>query len=189
MKLIVSTIESVEAWGEKLSLVKVVGIDKTVVANRKEDGEFRWKVGERVVYVPEGTVLPQDVLMLRGYWEKGAKKGMLGASKGNKVKNRTFGRVTAEDGTVTDPGVESSGLLFKVDPIHGFLSGWHYSVARIKADDTVVGDPGSDITTNFDRRPSDVHAFEAFEGEQTVVFKRVEIGEDVAEFFGATFPE
>jgi hypothetical protein len=114
MKLLVSTIESVEPWGEKLSLVKVKGIDQTVVANRKEDGSFRWTVGQPVVYVPENAIVPEDVLKARGYWEEGAKKGMLAGGKGNRVKNRTFGRVVDEDGNVTEPGVESSGLLFNV---------------------------------------------------------------------------
>lgn len=121
MKLIVTNIESVEPWGEKLSLVKVEGVDKTVVANRKEDGSFRWAPGEPVVYVPENAILPQDVLVERGYWEEGAKKGLLGGSKGNRVKDRTFGREVAEDGTVINPGVTSSGLLFKVVEEDGTL--------------------------------------------------------------------
>lgn len=108
MKLIVTTVESVEAWGTTLSLVRVKGVDATVVANRHIDGAFRWAVDQPVVYVPENAILPEDVLKARGYWEDGAKKGMLGGSKGNRVKGRTFGR------TETDPGVESKGLLFSL---------------------------------------------------------------------------
>ncbi|AXQ70013.1 hypothetical protein HOU03_gp255 [Caulobacter phage CcrSC] len=114
MKLTVTTVESVEAWGDTLSLVKVKGIDKTVVANRKEDDSFRWTVGEPVVYVPENAILPEEVLKARGYWDEVKNKGLLGGSKGNRVKNRVFGR------TEDNPGVESSGLLFKVAIEQGY---------------------------------------------------------------------
>jgi hypothetical protein len=188
MKLIVTTVESVEPWGEKLSLVKVAGVEHTVVANRKDDGSFRWEVGQPVVYVPENAILPQDVLLLRGYWEAGAKKGMLASGKGNRVKGRTFGKVTAEDGTVTDPGVESKGLLFKVDPKFTD-TGRKMNVSRVRVDNdlTVVGDPTEEYTIDFDTKTigGDYHS-EGFSGKQVVVFKNVQIGDDVTEFFGAT---
>lgn len=109
MKLIVTTVQSVEPWGENLSLVKVHMIDKTVVANRREDGSFRWAVGQPVIYVPENAIIPEAVLKQRGYWDEAKNRGLLGGSKNNRVKNRVFGR------TETDPGVESSGLLFRVE--------------------------------------------------------------------------
>lgn len=74
-----------------------------VVANLQDDGSPRWKEDELCVYVPVNSIVPEAVLKERGYWKEGAKKGMLGASKGNRVSPRTFVEF------------ESRGLLFKID--------------------------------------------------------------------------
>ena len=115
MKVRVVTVHSVKPLGENLSIVRVVfpidaheglearGIEfKDVVANRREDGSFRWAEGETCVYVPEGAIVPDDVLKERGYWDEEKGKGLLEGKKGNRVKMRRFA------------GFESRGLLFKV---------------------------------------------------------------------------
>lgn len=94
----VSIVTDVRPHGDNLSIVKVEGNE--VVANRRDDGSFRWQVGEIVVYVPEGMIVPDDVLQDRGYWHDG--KGMLAGKRRNRVKMRCFA------------GHESRGLLFKV---------------------------------------------------------------------------
>ncbi len=107
MEVKVTRVVSVRPLGNNLSVVKVEGVEHEVVANRRDDGSFRWAVDQLVVYVPEGTIVPDDVLQERGYWneEKGA--GLLEGKKGNRVKMRRFG--PEED------RVESRGLLFRVD--------------------------------------------------------------------------
>lgn len=120
MKAIVSTITSVvkppEAETLTVVTVDVAGETHQVVANLKEDGTPRWSQGEVCIYIPEGATVPQDVLEERGYWETGAKKGLLGGgSKNNRVKGRAFARKKdPETGEVTFEGFASEGLLFKV---------------------------------------------------------------------------
>lgn len=97
----IAIIDSVRPHGDNLSIVTVAGNE--VVANRKEDGSFRWEAGEPCVYVPEGTLVPEDVLKARGYWDEEKGKGLLEGKKGNRVKMRRFA------------GHESRGLLFKVE--------------------------------------------------------------------------
>ncbi len=108
MEVKVTTITDVRPHGDNLSIVSVDGHE--VVANRLEDGSFRWKTGEECVYVPENAILPEDVLQERGYWNAEKGKGLLGGSKGNRVKMQRFA------------GHESRGLLFKTSR-GGFLVG------------------------------------------------------------------
>lgn len=96
----VAEVTAVQPHGENLSLVEVNG--QIVVANRLEDGSFRWTPGEWCVYVPENAIVPDDVLKERGYWNDEKNKGLLGGSKGNRVKMQRFA------------GVESRGLVFKI---------------------------------------------------------------------------
>lgn len=103
----VTTVISVEPVGETLSIVRVGGVEETVVANRREDGSLRWNIGDVVVYIPENTIVPEDVAKERGYWEEGAKKGMMAGGKGNRVKGRYFAK------TEDFEGYPSRGLLFK----------------------------------------------------------------------------
>ena len=103
----ITQVTSVRPLGNNLSVVTVEGSDCLVVANRKEDGTFRWQVHEPVVYVPEGAIVPDDVLQERGYWDTEKNRGLLEGKKHNRVKMRRFG--PEED------RVESRGLLFKVE--------------------------------------------------------------------------
>jgi len=101
MSAIIQTIESVEPYGENLSIVTTNEGHK-VIANRKEDGSFRWAPGEACVYVSEGSIIPEDVLKERGYWDKEKDRGLLDGGKRNRVKMKKLA------------GFESRGLLFKV---------------------------------------------------------------------------
>jgi hypothetical protein len=96
----IAIIEDVRPHGENLSIVTVDGHE--VVANRKEDGSFRWQKGEPCIYVPENAIIPDAILQARGYWDAEKGKGLLEGKKGNRVKMRRFA------------GFESRGLLFKV---------------------------------------------------------------------------
>lgn len=103
----IATISDVRLHGESLTIVTVQDGDDVheVVANLQDDGTPRWEPGELVVYVSEGSIVPDDVLRERGYWKhddaKGTGKGLLEGKKGNRVKMRRFA------------GFESRGLLFK----------------------------------------------------------------------------
>jgi hypothetical protein len=100
MEVLVTTVDTVRDLGDNLTIVTVG--DHEVVANKDENGNPRWITGEHVIYVPEGVIVPEDVLKERGYWDDTKGKGLLEGKKGNRVKMRRFA------------GVESRGLLFKV---------------------------------------------------------------------------
>ncbi len=104
VEVLVSRVDDIRPHpdGDRLSIVSVNGHE--VVANRHEDGSFRFAPGEIVVYVPENAIVPDDILRERGYWDTDKDKGLLGGSKGNRVKMIRF------------RGVESRGLVFKTTP-------------------------------------------------------------------------
>lgn len=103
----IATVTGVRRHGETLTIVTVRDGDAVheVVANLKEDGTPRWAEGETVVYVSEGSIVPEDVLRERGYWNEagngGKGKGYLDGKKGNLVKMRRMA------------DFESRGLLLK----------------------------------------------------------------------------
>lgn len=110
MSAIVTKVTSVTPFGENLSQVNLEN-GKFIIANRKEDGSFRWAPDEVAVYVSENSVVPDDVLKDRGYWDHEKNKGLLGGNKGNRVKGRNFGP--------EDDRRRSVGLLFKVSSPEG----------------------------------------------------------------------
>lgn len=99
----IATVTDVRRHGDNLTIVTVQDADNTheVVANLQEDGSPRWTAGETIIYVAEGSIVPEDVLQERGYWDDAASKGLLEGKRGNRVKMRRFA------------GYESRGLLFK----------------------------------------------------------------------------
>lgn len=101
MEVIVTKVDAVRDHGDTLTIVTVG--EHEVVANKHEDGTPRWVAGEPVIYVPEGAIVPEDVLQERGYWDEVKGKGLLEGKRGNRVKMRRFA------------GFESRGLLFKVE--------------------------------------------------------------------------
>lgn len=116
MKAFATRVLSVEKHpnADRLTLVTVCGegygltngeaaeATHVVVANLDDEGKPRWTEGERVVYIKEGAVLPEDVLKARGYWDEENGRGFLGGDEHNTVEARKI------------RGVESRGLLFKV---------------------------------------------------------------------------
>lgn len=100
MQVLVTKVDAVRPHGENLSIVTVG--EHEVIANRKSDGTFRWEAGEVCVYVPEGAIIPDDVLKERGYWDEEKDRGLLDGGKRNRVKMKKLA------------GFESRGLLFKV---------------------------------------------------------------------------
>ena len=112
MSAVVQKIVSVEPYGETLSVVTTSEGHK-VIANKTEDGNFRWEVGEVCVYVSEGSILPAEVLKDRGYWDTEKDRGLLDGGARNRVKMKKLA------------GFESRGLLFKTHPATDWESGEH----------------------------------------------------------------
>lgn len=99
----IATIADVRRHGENLTIVTVQdgGATHEVVANLQQDGTPRWSAGEVVVYVSEGSIVPEDVMKERGYWNEERGRGYLDGNRHDRVKMRRMG------------GYESRGLLFK----------------------------------------------------------------------------
>lgn len=129
MEVLVTKVDAVRNHGETLTIVTVG--DHEVVANTQEDGMPRWRAGEPVIYVPEGAIVPEDVLKERGYWDEDKGKGLLEGKKGNRVKMRRFA------------GFESRGLLFKVGVAVGEVGVEVNVVERAGSKEDVY--PGDDV--------------------------------------------
>jgi RNA ligase (TIGR02306 family) len=89
---------------DRLSVNRILGYD--AVTNKDEDGNHRFSVGERVVYVPEGAMVPDELLQEHGFWalnpEKGVMQGTLCGPRGNVIKPMTLRKQL------------STGLIWKV---------------------------------------------------------------------------
>src|SRR3546814_16006368 len=51
---------------DRLSVYRVLGYD--AVSANQEDGSARFAEGERVIYVPEGSHIPEEMLREHGFW-------------------------------------------------------------------------------------------------------------------------
>lgn len=73
---------------DRLSLVRVLGYDCVVAKN--EDGTHRHRPGDRVLYVPEAAIIPDELLKKHGLWgpqrDTGIVGGLLNGPGGNRVK-------------------------------------------------------------------------------------------------------
>lgn len=88
---------------DRLSIIKIRGY--AAVAGKNEDGSHRFAPGERIIYVPEGAVVPERHLKDRGYWNEAKGVGMLAGERGNRVK------------AITLRGVLSQGLVWKTEAL------------------------------------------------------------------------
>lgn len=133
MTAVIQTIQTVEPYGENLSIV-TTSEGYQVIANKREDGSFRWSPGEACVYVSEGSIIPEDVLKERGYWDEEKDRGLLDGGKRNRVKMKKLA------------GFESRGLLFKVG---GHIAGSGMVVTNEWNEDSIDVEIGDDITEFF----------------------------------------
>lgn len=83
---------------DRLSLNHIRGY--VAVSNKMDDGSHRYHAGQLVAYVPLNAVVPDSLLIRRGYWNEAKNKGFLGGASGNIVK------------PINLRGVLSQGLIF-----------------------------------------------------------------------------
>lgn len=69
---------------DRLTIVKIGGYE--CISNKHDDGSWRYNKGDLVVYIPEGAVIPEDILKKMGFWNEDKQKGILSGGKGNRVK-------------------------------------------------------------------------------------------------------
>lgn len=89
---------------DRLSIIKIGGYLCISAKVENEDGSLRhrYSVGDLVVYVPEGAVVPEYILR-EGFWSEKDNKGILAGSKGDRVKAKRL------------RGIFSQGLLLGVE--------------------------------------------------------------------------
>jgi RNA ligase (TIGR02306 family) len=86
---------------DRLTIVKIGGY--TCIANKHEDGSWRYKPGDAVVYIPENAVLPEWLLRKQDMWNEEKGMGYLAGSKGNRVK------------AIKLRGIFSEGILYALN--------------------------------------------------------------------------
>lgn len=91
---------------DRLSVVRIDGF--RCVEARRSDGSPRYATGDLVVYVPEGAVVPENLLRM-GFWNEAEGKGFLAGSNGDRVH------------AVRLRGVVSQGILLPVERVEGAL--------------------------------------------------------------------
>ena len=100
---------------DHLSIIRIRGYE--AVAGKNDDGSHRFAPGERIIYVPEGAVVPEHHLKARGSWNEAKGVGLLAGTRGNRVK------------AITLRGVLSQGLVWKTLPLDGRTAVVTWSVA------------------------------------------------------------
>lgn len=86
---------------DRLTIVRIGGYE--CIANLDENGQFRYKEGDLVVYIPEGGLVPEWLLKKQGMWDETKGKGILAGSGGNRVKAKLL------------RGIFSQGILYPVN--------------------------------------------------------------------------
>jgi RNA ligase (TIGR02306 family) len=69
---------------DRLTLLSIGGYK--CISNKKEDGTWRYKAGDVVIYIPEQALLPEWLLKRMGFWNEAENKGTLAGKEGNRVK-------------------------------------------------------------------------------------------------------
>ena len=97
---------------DTLTLVTLDGFEHELVANKREDGSFRYQPGDLAVAFPEGAILDEPLLRQMGYWDEAKNRGMLAAgSKKNRVKMQRFAGIESRGAMMPVPRNEEGGML------------------------------------------------------------------------------
>lgn len=108
---------------DRLSIVTIRGY--RCISAIKEDGTPRYSVGDLVVYVPEGALVP-EWLLKKGFWDEKNGKGMLAGKEGNRVK------------AIKLRNTLSQGILYSVDPYDEYDPTEHFALRETFPDLEIV---------------------------------------------------
>lgn len=160
---------------DRLSVVRVLGFDAVVTKN--PDGSHRYAPGDRVVYIPEGSLLPDRVLRDLGFWridpETGIETGTLSGPRGAVVKPHVM-RKQLTTGIIVDVPeelqhlpdatdvAEHYGIREWIPPVPDALLRIALSFASAKTEYVI---PRLKMYPDFFRPGEEVVATEKLEGE------------------------
>ncbi len=151
---------------DRLMLVKVLGY--TCISNKDENGNARYKVGDRVAYIPANAVLPEQVLRKLNLWdeEKGCGVSLLSGPDNNRVKATKLRGVFSEGliypvevGEVGDNIAEKLGITKWEPPIPAHMVGEVFNLGY------------SPVT--FDLEPIEKHPNAFAEGDEVVITEKL----------------
>lgn len=97
---------------DRLSLLDINGF--TCISAKLEDGSHRYKDGDPVAYIPEGSILPEWLLKELDFWDEEKGKGRLNGSAGNRIKAMRL------------RGILSQGVIYPCCGITNEETGTHY---------------------------------------------------------------
>jgi len=97
---------------DRLTIIRMDGY--VCIANKKEDGSWRYNEGDYVVYVPEGAVVPEWALKAYGYWNEEEGKGILSGAQGNRVKALRLRQIFSQ-GLLFPVIANEAGLFLKTE--------------------------------------------------------------------------
>lgn len=97
---------------DRLSLLDINGF--TCISAKLEDGSHRYKDGDPVAYIPEGSVLPEWLLKELDFWDDEKGIGRLNGSKGDRIKAMRL------------RGILSQGVIYPCCGITNEETGTHY---------------------------------------------------------------
>ena len=100
---------------DRLDLVQIRGYK--CISAKKSDGTPRYAEGDLVVYIPEDSIVPEEMLKC-GFWDETNEKGILAGTNGDRVK------------AIKLRGALSQGILFSVNPYEGYDEGAHYVLSE-----------------------------------------------------------
>lgn len=130
---------------DRLSIVTVRGYK--CISSKVPDGaggiKPRYNIGDLVVYIPEGAIVP-EMLLKAGFWDTEKNKGILAGKNGDRVK------------AIKLRGVLSQGILFSVNMYDGYDADEHFclmeyvqDILAIKAHNSHNGE-GNDFFEGID---------------------------------------
>lgn len=79
---------------DRLTIVHIGGY--RCIANKHNDGSWRYQPGDPVVYIPEDAVVPEWFLKKQGFWDEDKNKGTLDGKNGNRVRARKLRNVLSQ---------------------------------------------------------------------------------------------
>jgi len=100
---------------DRLDLVQIRGYK--CISAKKSDGTPRYTEGDLVVYIPEDSIVPEEMLRC-GFWDETQDKGILAGTNGDRVK------------AIKLRGALSQGILYSVNPYEGYDEGAHYVLSE-----------------------------------------------------------
>lgn len=130
----------------------------------------KYKTGDKAIYIPEQAILPQDILITYGFWDKDQNKGTLSGTLGNRVNATRLRGVISQGLVISHPDLlgyelgtdvkDILGITKYVPPIPRCLTG------------TVLG-PDINVTIKYDFDDIKKNPDMFVDGEEVIITEKI----------------